>query len=217
MTFSRPVRSNQNGPHERLEEVVRRHLATRWRHPVRDHSRAAFDSLAAKLGPARELILDSGCGTGASTLNLADRHPGVAVVGVDRSAVRLGRAPRARPDRVFLTRAVLEDFWRLAAGAGWRISRHYLLYPNPWPKAAQFKRRWHAHPVFPALLALGGVLELRTNWETYAVEFAHALELAGVGGVKLVSFRPGEPLSPFERKYAASGHSLYRLTARLEV
>ncbi len=33
------------------------------------------------------------------------------------------------------------------------------------------------HPIFPTLLALGNTIELRTNWEIYAREFAEAARI----------------------------------------
>ena len=43
---------------------------------------AAFEALQRELGPnPRGLIFDSGCGTGESTRNLAERHPEARVVG----------------------------------------------------------------------------------------------------------------------------------------
>lgn len=212
---SRIPRSSQAGLHSRLDEIVHRHLEHEWRAPIHDYSRRAFDSICERVDPAIPLVFDSGCGTGASTAELARRHPDSQVLGVDKSAVRLGRAGML-PDNARLVRAELADFWRLAWAAGWRVSHHYLLYPNPWPKPGQVQRRWHAHPVFPTLLALGGCLELRSNFELYVEEFARALTLAGVEGVKVVSFRASAAISPFERKYLLSGHRLFQLKANLE-
>lgn len=216
MNPSRPVRTNQDGIHPRLDETVRRHLATTWKQPLRRHSRSVFERLVAGLGPDRPLVVDSGCGTGASAICLALEHPDCLVIGVDRSASRLARVPAELPANVRLVRAELADFWRLAARAGWRLHRHFLLYPNPWPKAEHLKRRWHAHPVLPDLVALGGRLEVRSNWKIYVDEFARALALAGIRRIQVVSLQVERILTPFERKYAASGHPLFRLTAELE-
>jgi len=185
-----------------------------WRQPVRAPSRVAFDAIRERADAARELVLDSGCGTGHSTLVLANRHPSALVIGIDKSVSRLARAPTL-PDNAIVVRADLADFWRLARSASWPISHHYLLYPNPWPKPAHLQRRWHGHPVFPDLLALGGRLELRSNFDLYVREFTLALEIAGVIDSKVVSFVAEQPVSPFERKYAASGHALFQLTADL--
>lgn len=223
MGRSSPVRSNQDGPHPRLEEVVRRHAAAPWRQPVHGASEAVFervDALRLGLGAGRPVVLDSGCGTGVSTRRLERRHPEAVVVGVDRSAARLarggaGQGPAAEGN-VIWCRAELSTFWRLALDREWPVTGHYLLYPNPWPKAAHLQRRWHGHPVFPALLALGGRLELRSNWRLYVEEFATALGLLSGRRVAPEPYRvTGEPLSPFEEKYAASGHDLWRLILEL--
>jgi tRNA G46 methylase TrmB len=215
VSSSVPV-SSQTGLHPRLDAVVRRHLSNPWRQPIRAHSQRAFDELRATIEAADRVVLDSGCGTGASTARLAQRHPDALVLGIDKSAARLARAP-VMPPNARLVRAELADFWRLLNAAGVGVEHHYLLYPNPWPKAAHLKRRWHGHPVFPDLLALGGCLELRANFGLYLREFRRALELVGLDHAKVVSFRTvSNAISAFEAKYLASGHVIERLTINLE-
>jgi len=178
---------------------------------------AAFEALQGMVcAQSAPLVLDSGCGTGESTRRMARLWPDCLVVGVDKSAERLRRGgarvlPHREGNAVWL-RADLATFWRLAARAGWRLQRHFLLYPNPWPKPGQLRRRWHAHPVFPDLLRLGGVLEMRCNWEPYAREFAFALEYVLGAPAALRPAPDSEVTSPFERKYRASGHALYAVT-----
>lgn len=217
---SAPVRSSQRAPHSRLREIVRRHVDSQWRTPIHPGSAAAFDQFLdaydGNRDDSRPLIIDAGCGTGISTGLLAAEFPQAMVIGIDRSAHRLARAPRNLPPSALLLRARLEDFWRLLAEAGIRPWRQFVLYPNPWPKPAQFKRRWHGHPVFPTLVSLGGSIELRCNWQIYAEEFALAADLCGARPAPVVSFQPETPLSAFERKYAASGHPLYRLVIEPE-
>ncbi len=158
-------------------------------------------------------MLDAGCGTGASTRELARRFPEHVIVGIDKSAARLATAAESeRPDNVILSRCDCIDFWQLAASENMRCEKQFLLYPNPWPKPEQVKRRWHAHPVFPAMLAISDALELRTNWRIYAEEFAMALNIAGIEAMS-ASVDGSDPLTPFERKYHASGHSLFRVDA----
>jgi tRNA (guanine-N7-)-methyltransferase len=108
-------------------------------------------------------------------------------------------------------RADLVDFWRLLDAAGLRLARHYILYPNPWPKIGHLARRWHAHPVFPFVARLGGVLECRSNWKVYVEEFAYALQLVTGSEVGWECFDTALPLTPFERKYRDSGQTLYRI------
>lgn len=207
--------SSQPGVHRRLVEVVGRHLTSSWQQPLSAYSRPAFTRVSAWRRGNRPVILDSGCGTGGSTAKLAMSYPECDVIGIDRSAARLKRRP-VLPVNAMLVRAELADFWRLAHEAGWPVRQHFLLYPNPWPKAAHLKRRWHAHPVWPSLLALGGRLEMRTNFPIYAEEFAIALALAGFSaGVELLTLMPEQALSAFEFKYIRSGHPLFRVRADL--
>ena len=216
---SRRVHSSQEGIHERLEEWVRRHAESPWRAPFHRPTVAVFERVAAwrrGQGMDRPLILDTGCGTGESTRRLAERHPDHLVLGIDQSAARLRRvgadAGFTMEGTVAWVRAELTTFWRLVREADWPISHQYLLYPNPWPKPGQVQRRWHGHPVFPTIVSLGGRLELRTNWRLYADEFHRALKILGQTPGSVASFDPGEEaLTPFERKYSASGHDLWQV------
>lgn len=219
---SRRVTSTQRDVHPHLERRVLRHLTKPFLRPVALHNAAAFASAAAAWRRhGGRLILDSGCGSGASTRRLAERHPEALVIGVDKSAHRLRAGLAAAGGReagnCLLLRADLVDFWRLAVHAGWRLERHYLLYPNPWPKPGHLGRRWCAHPVFPVLLALGGRLEVRSNWETYILEFARAAELAAGQPAHLGQVPRRSAISPFERKYRASRQTLYRCIIDLRV
>ncbi len=212
---SREVSSSQQGCHEQLEAVVRKHLAQASRRPPAAHTVAAFESVHAQVeASGKPLVLDSYCGTGMSTALLAQRHADCLVIGIDKSAHRLQKHEAGAQGHYLLVQADCGDFWRLALAAGWRADHHYLLYPNPWPKPGQFKRRIHGSADFPTLLALGGVIELRSNWQVYVEEFAQALALAGVEA-QAELFTAAQPLTLFERKYAGSGHHLWRCWCQL--
>jgi tRNA G46 methylase TrmB len=215
------ITSAQTGVHEQLHAVVARHASTEFRKPIADHNRAAFDaSIAAwRRAGGAPLILDAGCGVGLSTLNLAAQFPGHFVIGVDQSAHRLSRntiwdGPTL--SNSVCVRADLVDYWRLMLAAGIRPARHYLLYPNPWPKIGHLTRRWHGHAVFPAVIALGGALECRSNWRIYIEECAAALTQLTRQPVQCEAYTTLHPLTPFERKYLASGHALWRCCTELE-
>jgi tRNA G46 methylase TrmB len=216
-TAAKPIETAQEAPHGGLLDRLQRHLLRLPTAPVAAHTQAAFEALQRDLGPSPgALIFDSGCGTGESTRNLAERHPEAWVVGVDKSADRLGRHRAALPANARLLRAELGDFWRCAVAAGWRLKAHYLPYPNPWPKARHYKRRWPAHPAFPWLLGLGGELEVRSNWRLYLEEWQVVLESLGIASrLSPLAPTPEAPLSPFEAKYLASGHACYALRAAL--
>ena len=216
---SREVRSSQQGVHPRLEVLLARHLSSEWSQPFHGPSVLAFEALEEVMqGRQDRIILDSGCGTGESTRLIAQAMPDCLVVGVDKSFARLSRTgaesfPYREGNAIWL-RAELTTFWRLALQANWRLHHHYILYPNPWPKPGALQRRWHAHPVFPAMLRLGGRLEMRCNWEIYALEFALAVNM-----ILGTNTKPGTPaeapvISPFERKYHNSGHRLYSVVVK---
>jgi tRNA (guanine-N7-)-methyltransferase len=130
-----------------------------------------------------------------------------------------------------LLRAELVDFFMLAATrSDWVIHSHYLLYPNPYPKAKHLKRRFHGHPVFPAILALGGKLVVRSNWEVYCTEFSESVgaivDAGVVPGLHCDFRRTTLPITDsseshsagnnvtthFETKYRAVGLSLYEVS-----
>jgi tRNA (guanine-N7-)-methyltransferase len=212
---SRIPASAQQGVHQGLAARLERHLAAPFRKPYADYNRAAFELSLAGWDGRAPLILDAGCGVGHSTIQLARAFPEHWVIGVDQSEDRLARRkpyPEALlPRNMVFVRADLVDYWRLMEAAGLPLARHYLLYPNPWPKIGHLGRRWHAHPVFPTLPRLGGVLECRTNWRVYIEELAYALGRATGRTVAWAPFDATAPLTPFERKYRDSGQPLYRL------
>ena len=214
---SRQVSSNQQYPHPGLAATVRKHLDSDYRRPVAEHSRAAYRAVAECLArEARPLVLDSFCGTGHSTALLARAFPDHLVVGVDKSRQRLARHAGGGERNYCLLRADCEDIWQLLLADGLQVERHYLLYPNPWPKARHLQRRIHGHGSLPLLVELGGELTLRSNWQLYVEEFGLAMHLAGRRGfISRVSGEP--PLTLFERKYRDSGHSLWQFaTAKLD-
>ena len=209
---SRGIRSAQSGPHEKLAELLARQGQQAFRKPYAPWNVAAFEAAMRAWGGHSPLLLDAGCGVGWSSFQLAHAYPDHFVLGVDQSADRIGRGkPSEQPANLHFARADLVDFWRLLRDAGVRPARHYILYPNPWPKIGHLARRWHGHPVFPTVIALGGVLEARSNWRIYLEEMAQALALLGGGQASVEPWTAETPLTAFERKYRDSGQALYRL------
>lgn len=224
--ISKEIESNQKGIHKDLEKLVLRYLDSEYRRPVADHTRIAFEKAARFASRFHSpIVLDSGCGTGISTITLAKRFPENPVIGIDKSEIRLGKAESRFehthdiPQNACFVRAELLDFWRLALLESWGIRFHALFYPNPWPKQSELRYRFHASPIFPTLVKLSPELELRTNWKIYADEFRLALEIANeklhrYSRIDAERFCPDIPVSAFEKKFAESGHTLWRVTAK---
>jgi len=216
---SRVIISNQSGLHEHLEKTVLKHLQHPFKKPYQKHTLDAFLEIEKWVEQqGKPIIFDSCCGVGESSYHIAKIHPEAIVLGMDKSADRLGRhafSEEAKTiDNYRLLQVNLNDFWRLAVDANWELSHHYLLYPNPWPKSKHLQRRWHGSAVFPSILQLGGQLELRSNWFTYIEEFAVALKLAGQES-KLQEYSKEDAITPFERKYWARGQKCMQLICRL--
>ena len=211
---SHKICSTQSSLHKDLLKVYNIHSSTSYKKPIAEHSRADFEHLWPKIESAKSLILDSGCGNGESSIKLGEIFPNSTVVGVDKSKHRLIPMIVGK-ENVILFRANLVDFWRLLAQTGIQLERHYMLYPNPWPKPQQLKRRWYAHPVFPCILALGGKLEVRSNWKVYIDDFSFILMQSKRAFHKKEITTLKTSLTPFEKKYRESAHKLFQLNSDL--
>ncbi len=223
-TKSRQITDAQEGIHKNLESIVKKHLQNRHRKPIAKHTQSAFNTIKPVIDKAlvqgKPLIFDSCCGTAMSTGILATENPEALVIGIDRSVVRLGKEYNNKlPDNAHLVQAECADFWHLAKQHDWKLFRHTILYPNPYPKPKHLKRRWHGHPAFGDLLALGGDIELRTNWKVYADEFCKAVNIAIAKEKEscneVASFIAEKPLTLFEKKYHESRQKLYRCVISL--
>ena len=208
---SRFITSNQTGIHDQLHDLIQRRAASDYLKPIAPSSRLAFNTALRAWRDTHKshIIIDAGCGVGLSTRRLATLHPDHFVIGIDQSSDRLSRQVEwsgDSPNNFITVRADVVDFWRLLHEAAIYPSHQYLLYPNP----------WHAHPVFPTLLSLGGFIECRSNWKIYVEEFAAAVTLMSGISAQCENFLPSSnPLTPFEEKYLASGHELWRCSLHL--
>jgi tRNA G46 methylase TrmB len=213
--IAKEVTSNQASIHPKLACVAHKHKEfLKYRAPISastDRILKATQDAIQKL--AKPVIMDCGCGTGESSIQLGKTLSDHTILAIDKSAHRLNKVNKRSllPENVFFLRANLPEVWTFAYKHKWNIKKQYLLYPNPWPKQAQLMRRWHAHPVMPYLISLSKHIELRTNWKTYALEFAWAMEYFLGEKATVKNWLPNTPISNFEKKYTESGHSLYKV------
>jgi hypothetical protein len=80
---------------------------------------------------------------------------------------------------------------------------------------------------------LGDTIEMRTNWEIYAREFAEATRIAkkipdqagddktcaaddNTGTISCEAFEPEQPITAFERKYKEARQQLWRVSIHHE-
>ena len=158
-------------------------------------------------------------------------YPDHIILGVDRSVARLQRnliyRQQSTNNNVLLVRAELTDFWRLFVESPLgTVDKHFLFYPNPYPKKSRFQNRWYAHPSFPLLLQLGGKeLVVRSNWKEYLEDFAKAAMVAKAmdpthkvqlpcEASPIMQLDPSNPWTNFEAKYFDVGEKTYELLLR---
>ena len=233
---AKSIETNQFEPHQDLIDRLKRHQRRHFKRPFADHTRLAFDSLIAWLeGWHGDVVLDTCCGVGESSIAIARKYPDVMVVGIDKSNQRLAKHSsyssinkaqlstypvNAIPKNYMLLQADLNDFWRLLnhyieqQSPAWKVIKQYILYPNPYPKKTQLGKRWHASAIFPEILKTCQCIEVRSNWKIYLEEFKIAAEYFGLIG-ELNNIEASQaPITPFERKYLASGQTCFKLDIR---
>lgn len=218
---SRSIVSNQAGLHEDLDKVVNKHLTSEFKKPYAEFSLQLFAELEQQVQNflaqgGKGVILDSCCGIGESSYHHALNNPEYLVIGVDKSEHRLDKHDfhHDKLTNLILARGDLNDLWRLIAESDWPITEHYILYPNPWPKSKHLQRRWHGAPVFSSLPKIGKKLIVRSNWSIYVEEFQQALNIAGVES-QMAQYTSADAITPFERKYWASGQKSFQVVAEL--
>jgi tRNA (guanine-N7-)-methyltransferase len=180
--------------------------------------RARFGDLAGRLE------LEIGCGHGGYALAFGRLHPDRALVGIEQRrkfARELAEKVAARGLRNVL--ALQGDARLLAprlfpAGSLEVIHVHF---PDPWWKRRHVHRRLVDDRMSTLLLRLlrpGGLLDLRTDVERYALDAVARLEEvgfeneAGPGG--FCEAAPGEIPSTREKRYLQTGQRVWRLRLR---
>ena len=170
-----------------MSEVERRALYGRAKgKKLRAHQSELMDSLLPRLEvdlqalrqgslfePGRELWLEIGFGGGEHLLARAAENPDVGFIGcepfVNGVAKLLAGVEAAGLENI---RVRMDDATALIESApDAAFSRIYLLYPDPWPKRRQQKRRFVSEANIAALaraLKPGGELRFATDIDDYA-------------------------------------------------
>jgi tRNA (guanine-N7-)-methyltransferase len=207
--------SAQNKPHHSLTTIVIRNAKSIYQRPIPHHQKIAFNRICQFVMEAKKpIIIDSGCGTGLSTQKLAALFSDHCVIGIDKSSKRLAKARSSTVTNYLLVQGDLIDLWRLFSLEKLPIARHYLFFPNPWPKISHIKRRFHAHPVFKTMVHLAPYTEMRTNWPIYAEEWQLALETLQEKP-KLFVKADHSYMTLFEKKYIDTACPVYVVTNEL--
>ncbi len=175
----------------------------------------------AWFGRAAPLVLEIGCGSGTSTLAMAQDEPDLDVIAVEiyrRGLAQLLCAiDREQVGNIRLIRGnaldVLEQLIGPATLTGVRV-----FFPDPWPKARHHKRRL-LQPATVALIAdrllPGGVLHAATDHAGYAEQIAEVGDaeplLGRAGRDAALPISTVRPTTKYETKAQHEGSAVTEL------
>jgi tRNA (guanine-N7-)-methyltransferase len=175
--------------------------------------------------PVREVRLEIGFGSGEHLLWQAERNPEVGFIGCEPFVNGMGTLLGAIEDRGIRTVRVHDGDARevLAWLPDGAIARVFILFPDPWPKKRQQKRRLISEKTVAALarvLRRGGELRFASDSGDYAAQtlalmlrsgaFAWTAERASDWRTRA----PDWPETRYERKALAEGRKCVYLSFR---
>ncbi|MBI4082672.1 MAG: tRNA (guanosine(46)-N7)-methyltransferase TrmB [Candidatus Lambdaproteobacteria bacterium] len=186
---------------------------------------AALEALrAARPLDGGRLHVELGCGAGNFLKALSRRQPGDHFVGFELRFKRLVKAARK------IEREGLANVWLLRERAEeccsyfvpGTVDAVYLNFPDPWPKAGQWKKRLVQAAFLDRLarcLKPGGRFELKTDHSGY---FLHVLALvwnrapwrlcAVSNDLHRQGLSPGLPVTEFEQLFVAKRKPVHQVT-----
>lgn len=182
-----------------------------------------LDFSILSIGHSRPLDLEIGAGQGLHAIRYAQTHGDRDLLAVEKTHERFARLSRRlqahseltnlfafQADAVALVRHFLPER---------SLSRVFLLYPNPYPKAKQANLRWHNRPFLGLLLSRMkplAELTLATNLQWYADEAEN--RLTNSWGLELTLRHEvdstQQPRTHFEKKYQERGEKCWNLVFR---
>lgn len=169
----------------------------------------------------RPLFVEIGAGVGWFGLQEAHARPCHDFIAIEHTRTRFHKFERRLENHPALTnlKAIHADAipWITQHLGPESVDGYYILYPNPYPKAKQRNKRWHAMPFMAhciETLKPGGQITLATNETFYADEalqfFLDAWKLTLVERTTLTN-PTLTPRTHFEKKYLDRGEICHNL------
>ncbi|HIT65105.1 MAG TPA: tRNA (guanosine(46)-N7)-methyltransferase TrmB [Candidatus Ventrimonas merdavium] len=183
--------------------------------------RGRFRDLFGNENPIR---IEVGMGKGRFIMEMAQTHPEMNFIGVERYSSVLLRALQKRaeldlPNIFFLCIDAKELPEIFAPG---EVERIYLNFSDPWPKDRHAKRRLTSPDfmkVYDQVLAAGGKVEFKTDNQDL---FSYSLESIPEAGWKIEAstrdlhhdpMAEGNVMTEYEMKFSALGNPICKLIA----
>lgn len=171
-----------------------------------------------RLPAGMPLDVEVGCGVGFHPIRYARSNPDRFLIAIEHTHTRFEKFERrlAHHEKFENLLAVHADAveWVTHSLSPESVDRYFFLYPNPWPKSGDEKKRWYAMPFMEKVietLKAGGTLRLATNERDYAegareflkrewgLTLLEEQQLKGVGAQS--------PRTHFEKKYLERGET----------
>ena len=169
--------------------------------------------------------IEVGMGKGKFLMELAQKHPEINYVGIERYSSVLLRGLQKREE------LDLSNIWFLCIDARQlaevfeegEVERIYLNFSDPWPKDRHAKRRLTSPEfmaVYDKILAADGQLEFKTDNEGL---FDYSLESIPQAGWRIEAstrdlhhspMTEGNVMTEYEEKFASKGNSICKLIAK---
>lgn len=170
-----------------------------------------------KLIGNRKLVIEIGPGVGLHPLQYAKVNPDKFIVGIEKTTekhTKFARRVQHHPEvnNVMAIHANAVEWISKNIGEN-EVSEYFLLYPNPYPKAAQKNKRLMHMPFMHYLIntmKTGATLTIATNMYFFyldAKETIIELELVKDSIISITS----KGRTHFERKYLQDGQKCYEL------
>jgi tRNA G46 methylase TrmB len=184
---------------------------------------APFD--LSQIPQGMPLDIEVGCGVGLHPIRYAQEHPERYLVAIEHTRMKFekfaGRLSHHAPFSNLLAVHADAIEWITHFLPAASVDRYFFLYPNPWPRPGDERRRWYAMPFMEKVIETmkpGATLELATNEEFYA-EGARQF-MTNEWGLKLIEDQrlqqqnldaEYQARTHFERKYLARGEVCFNL------
>ena len=173
---------------------------------------------------ARELHLEIGCGKGKFTTEMAELHPEVLFIAVERvkEAMLLGMEKAVALGLKNLHFISVDAALLDALFVPGEVDRIYLNFCDPWPRSKNAKRRLTYHTFlekYRAVLKPGGEIHFKTDNEKL---FAWSLEEFAAFGLEVRNVTddlhangPVGVMTGYEEKFYALGTPIHRCEIRM--
>lgn len=176
-------------------------------------------------GNTNPVEIEVGMGKGRFIMELAQTHPEVNYIGIERYSSVLLRGLQKRAglelDNIYFMCIDAKDLAEIFAPG--EVSRIYLNFSDPWPKDRHAKRRLTSPAfmnVYRQILAPEGCVEFKTDNRSL---FEYSLESIPASGWEITAstfdlhhsdMAEGNVMTEYESKFASEGKPICKLVAR---